>query len=76
MTEKLPDSPSLLSHAPDVELLTVREVAETLRVSTMTIYRLADAGLITSVRIGQSIRLSRTSVEAFLSDAEQAQIRN
>lgn len=54
------------------ELLTVQEVAAMLRVSTMTVYRLIDGGLISAVRIGRVVRPRRESVEAFLRDADDA----
>jgi excisionase family DNA binding protein len=54
------------------ELLTVQDVADMLRMSTMGVHRLVAAGLISSQRVGQSIRLLRSSVQEFLDDAEQA----
>ena len=52
-----------------VELLTVNEVATTLRVSKMTVYRLIHAGQLPAIRVGQSLRLPRGSVDAFLGEA-------
>jgi excisionase family DNA binding protein len=49
-----------------VELLTVNEVAVTLRVSKMTVYRLIHAGRLAAIRVGQSLRLPRGSVDAFV----------
>ena len=46
--------------------LTVAEVAETLRVSTMTVYRLIKAGELPSTRVGKSYRLSEDDVDAYL----------
>jgi excisionase family DNA binding protein len=54
------------------DLLTVTEVATMLRVSKMTVYRLVHAGTIAALRVGESLRLPRESVEAFLRDAEVA----
>jgi excisionase family DNA binding protein len=51
-----------------VELLTVNEVAATLRVSKMTVYRLIHAGQLEAIRIGQSLRLPRGAVETFLGE--------
>lgn len=48
------------------KLLTVREVADTLRLSRMTIYRLVHAGEIRSVRVGRSFRIPRTAVDEIL----------
>jgi len=52
-----------------VELLTVNEVATTLRVSKMTVYRLIHAGQLRAIRVGQSLRLPRGSVDTFLAEA-------
>ena len=49
-----------------VRFLTVAEVAEMMRVSTMTVYRLIKAGDIPAVRIGKSYRLSEEEVDRFL----------
>ena len=56
-----------------VELLTVHEVATAMQVSKMTVYRLIHAGTLHAVRVGQSLRLSRESVEAFLRAGARAQ---
>jgi excisionase family DNA binding protein len=58
--------------AEPVDLMTVSEVAALLRVSTMTVYRLVDAGLLRAIRIGRSLRLPRASVLEFIRDAENA----
>jgi excisionase family DNA binding protein len=46
--------------------LTVTEVADTLRVSTMTVYRLIHAGEIAAVRVGKSYRLREEDLDAYL----------
>ncbi len=48
--------------------LTVREVAGTLRVSNMTVYRLINAGELPAVRIGKSFRLREDDVNSYLSE--------
>lgn len=48
-----------------MELLTVREVAQALRVSPMTVRRHIAAGKLSAVRVGRSIRISRDAVERF-----------
>lgn len=48
------------------EWLTVREVAAEFRVSRMTIYRLVNAGTLPSVRVGNSVRITRAAVRAYL----------
>ena len=47
-------------------MLTPNEVAELLRVSTMTVYRLIKAGDLRAARIGKSYRLSEADVDAYL----------
>lgn len=51
-------------------LLKVSEVAERLRVSKMTVYRLIEAGEMKSVRIGRSIRISGAAFAEYLRRAE------
>ncbi|MGD0254536.1 MAG: helix-turn-helix domain-containing protein [Acidimicrobiales bacterium] len=48
--------------------LTVREVASTLRVSNMTVYRLINSGDLRAVRVGKSFRLREDDVNGYLSD--------
>lgn len=45
---------------------TVTEVADLLRVSSMTIYRLIKEGELAAVRVGKSYRLREDDVDAFL----------
>ncbi len=47
--------------------LTVAEVAASMRVSTMTVYRLIKAGDLASVRVGKSYRLREADVDAYIS---------
>ena len=47
-------------------LLTVQEVAEQLRVSKMTVYRLVKSGELRALQIGKSYRLREEDVDAFL----------
>ena len=47
-------------------LLTVREVARRLAVSTATIYALCERGQIRHVRISNAIRIELAKVEAFI----------
>ncbi len=46
--------------------LTVAEVAQIMRVSTMTVYRLIKAGELASVRVGKSYRIREDDVDAYL----------
>ena len=49
-------------------LLTVAEVAEVLRVSNMTVYRLIKAGQIPALRVGKNYRIRSADLTAFLSE--------
>ena len=46
---------------------TVQEVADLMRVSSMTVYRLIKAGELPAVRVGRSFRVSEPDVDAYLS---------
>ncbi|MDH4143890.1 MAG: helix-turn-helix domain-containing protein [Acidimicrobiia bacterium] len=48
------------------QFLTVAEVADQMRVSTMTVYRLIKADELPAVRIGRSYRLRQADVDRFL----------
>lgn len=48
------------------ELLTAEEVARTLRVSTMTVYRLIRRGELPAFRVGRSYRVAPSALEAYL----------
>ncbi len=50
----------------DVRFLTVAEVAELMRVSKMTVYRMVHAGDLPAVRFGRSYRVPETAVTAAL----------
>lgn len=52
--------------AQPVELLTVREVAESLRVSTMTVYRLIKSGALPCTRVGKGYRIRPGDLERYL----------
>lgn len=47
-------------------LLTVREVAAAMRVSTMTVYRLIRDGQLPAIRVGKHFRIRAADVDAFL----------
>lgn len=47
--------------------LTVAEVADLMRVSTMTVYRLIKAGQLRAARIGKSYRVREDHLDAYLS---------
>ena len=48
------------------QLLTAAEVAEQLRVSTMTIYRLIRSGELPAVRVGRNYRVREEELAAYL----------
>ena len=50
----------------EIELMTPREVAETMRVSTMTVYRLVKAGTLPAIRVGKHLRIRRADLRAYL----------
>ncbi len=50
------------------QLLTAAEVAERLRVSTMTVYRLIRAGDLPAVRVGRNYRVREQDLVQYLED--------
>jgi len=52
--------------AGEHRLLTVREVAETMRVSNMTVYRLIRAGELPAIRVGKHFRIRENELAAYL----------
>ena len=49
-------------------LLTVGEVAATMRVSNMTVYRLIKAGQLAAIRVGKNYRIRRSDVDRYLTE--------
>ena len=47
---------------PDVRFLTVAEVADMMRVSKMTVYRMVHSGEMPAIRFGRSFRVPETAV--------------
>lgn len=47
-------------------LLTVSEVAGTMRVSNMTVYRLIKSGQLSAIRVGKNYRIRETEVDRYL----------
>jgi excisionase family DNA binding protein len=58
----------------DVRFLTVAEVADMMRVSNMTVYRMVHAGELPAVRFGRSYRIPELAVASAieLPDARRA----
>jgi excisionase family DNA binding protein len=50
----------------NTRFLTVTEVAATLRVSNMTVYRLINTGSLAAVRIGRSFRIREDDLNRYL----------
>ncbi|MET4783458.1 helix-turn-helix domain-containing protein [Glaciihabitans sp. UYNi722] len=48
----------------EVRFLTVAEVADMMRVSKMTVYRLVHAGELPAIRFGRSFRVPESAVES------------
>jgi excisionase family DNA binding protein len=48
-------------------LVTVAEVAATMRVSTMTVYRLIKGGDLAALRVGKNYRIRESDVDRYLS---------
>ncbi len=53
----------------DVRFLTVSEVAEVMRVSKMTVYRLVHSGELPAVQFGRSYRVPESAVTDYLKEA-------
>ena len=58
-----------MSHAENGSFLTVAEVADIMRVSKMTVYRLVHAGDLPAVRVGRSFRVHEKAVSDYLSNS-------
>lgn len=52
-----------------VRFLTVAEVAQVMRLSKMSVYRLIHSGELEAVRFGRSFRVSEQAVDAYLRDS-------
>lgn len=63
-----PYNPAIVRNEPFTEarLLTVNEVADLLRVSRMTVYRLIKTGELPALRVGRSYRLREEDVHTYL----------
>jgi excisionase family DNA binding protein len=49
-------------------LLTVGEVAQAMRVSNMTVYRMIKSGQLPAIRVGKNYRLRSKDIERYLSE--------
>jgi excisionase family DNA binding protein len=50
----------------EIKFLTVAEVASTMRVSKMTVYRLVHGGELPALRVGRSFRVPEDAVDEYL----------
>jgi excisionase family DNA binding protein len=48
--------------------MTVGEVADLMRVSNMTVYRLIKAGQLSALRVGKNYRIREADMDRYLSD--------
>lgn len=56
----------------NAKFMTVTEVAEMMRVSRMTVYRMIHAGDLPAVRFGRSYRVPMEAVQTIVSDTDSA----
>ncbi|MEY8209084.1 MULTISPECIES: helix-turn-helix domain-containing protein [unclassified Corynebacterium] len=58
-----------MAHEDKGTFLTIAEVAEMMRVSKMTVYRLVHAGDLPAVRVGRSFRVHEEAVSEYLNSS-------
>lgn len=58
----------------DMRFLTVAEVADLMRVSSMTVYRMVRSGDLPAVRFGRSYRIPESAVEAAVEVPASSQV--
>lgn len=56
----------------NAKFMTVTEVADMMRVSRMTVYRMIHAGDLPAVRFGRSYRVPQEAVQAIVTDTDAA----
>ena len=59
----------MTSPLSQMRFLTVTEVAEVMRVSTMTVYRMVHSGEVPAIRFGRSFRIPESAVAQWLSSS-------
>ena len=66
----VPYNPPIVKREPFTEarLLTVNEVADLLRVSRMTVYRLIKTGEMSAFRVGRGYRLREEDIDSYLTE--------
>ena len=60
------DGPQFDGALGEMRFLTVAEVAEAMRVSKMTVYRLVHAGTLPAIQVGRSFRIPERAVQDYL----------
>lgn len=60
------DEDRIVNESQRPRYLTVAEVAQDMRVSTMTVYRLIKSGELGAVRVGKSYRIREADLDTFL----------
>ena len=68
MGEEKTDTMAQSHEGTQSRFMTVGEVASVLRVSSMTVYRLINAGELPAVRIGRSLRVRSEDLDRYLAD--------
>ena len=58
-----------MAHEDKGTFLTIAEVAEVMRVSKLTVYRLVHAGDLPAVRVGRSFRVHEEAVNEYLNSS-------
>ncbi len=64
----------MVESMPTMRFLTVQEVADIMRVSSMTVYRMVHAGEIPAIRFGRSFRIPENAVSHLVSQAGGASV--
>lgn len=59
----------MADQVPPMRFLTVQEVADLMRVSSMTVYRMVHAGDIPAIRFGRSFRIPENAVSQLMGQA-------
>jgi excisionase family DNA binding protein len=57
-----------------MRFLTVQEVADTMRVSSMTVYRMVHSGEIPAIRFGRSFRIPESALSQLMGQVDQGSI--
>ena len=68
MVEEKSDTMAQSHEGTQSRFMTVGEVASVLRVSSMTVYRLINAGELPALRIGRSLRVRSEDLDRYLAD--------